>query len=174
MHNEESWSWTGAQWGCPGRPEHLRAVKVVHLTVHSMNLCHRKGPATQQPCVGGSAATHWGLRRAAPVWAQRQTFLLAGRGLHGETHSGHVQGMRPRGSRQGSRRAQGMVRGWQAHTHVHAHMHTELVFPARGVGRGGGVDAGSQQEVHGDKRKSMSAQGELGEQHFPSPQRLRG
>ena len=60
------------------------------------------------------------------------------------------------------------------HTRARTRTHTVLVFPARGVGTGGGVHAGSQGEVHGDERKSMSAQSELGEQHFPSPQRLRG
>lgn len=64
-----------------------------------------------------------------------------------------------------------MVRGWHAHTDVHAHMRTVQTagFPAGGVGRGGGMDAGSQREAYGNRKKSMSAQGELGKQHFTSP-----
>lgn len=74
-----------------------------------------------------------------------------------------------------------MVRGWHAHTYgkhtltasTHLHAVQAAGSPARGVQRGGGVDAGSQREVYGNERKSMSVQGELGEQLFTSPERLR-
>lgn len=64
-----------------------------------------------------------------------------------------------------------MVRGWHAHMDVHAYMHTVQTagFPAGDVGRGGGRDAGFQREAYGNRKKSLSAQGKLGERHFTSP-----